>query len=66
MFRSACPSDLASQTTTLAFSLENEAKEKKPGFFGMPLVTLGASLLESMLAGKGVVREVCSSRWRNY
>ena len=56
MFRSACPSDLASRTTTLVFSLENEAKKKKAGFFGMPLVTLGASLLESMLAGKGVVR----------
>ena len=33
-----------------------EAKEQKGGFFNMLLGTLGARLLGSTLAGKGVVR----------
>ena len=35
---------------------QNEAKEKKGGFLGMLLGTLGASLLGNMLAVKGVMR----------
>ena len=37
-------------------TIKNEAKEQKEGFLSMFLGTLGASLLKSMLAGKGVVR----------
>ena len=36
-------------------TIENEAKEQKGGFLGMLLDALGASLLRSMLAGKGVI-----------
>ena len=35
-------------------TIQNEAKEQKGGFLGMLLGTLGASLLENILAGKGV------------
>ena len=35
---------------------KNEAKEQKGQFLGILLVTLSASLLGNMLAGKGVVR----------
>ena len=34
---------------------KNEAKEQKGGFLSMLLGALGASLLENMLAGKGVI-----------
>ena len=34
-------------------TIKNEAKEQKGGFLGTLLGTLGASLLENMLAGKG-------------
>ena len=34
----------------------NEAKEQKDGFLSMLLVTLGASLLENLLTGKGIIR----------
>ena len=36
--------------------IKNEVKEQKVGFLSMLLGTLGASLLENMLAGKGVIR----------
>ena len=36
--------------------IKDEAKEQKGGFLSMLLVTLGASLLGNMLAGKGVIR----------
>ena len=35
-------------------TIQNESKEQKGGFLGMLLCTLGASLLENMLACKGV------------
>ena len=34
----------------------NEAKEQKRGFLSMLLGTLGASFLENILTGKGIVR----------
>ena len=37
-------------------TIENEATEQKGGFLGMLLDTLVASLLENMLAGKGVIQ----------
>ena len=37
-------------------TINNEAKEKKGGFLSMLLGTLGASLLENMLSGRGVIR----------
>ena len=36
----------------------DEAKEQKGGFLGLLLGTLGASLLENLLADKGTIREV--------
>ena len=36
-------------------TIKNEAKERKGGFIGMLLGTLGASLLGNMLAGKGAI-----------
>ena len=36
--------------------IQNEAKEQKGGFLRMLLGTLGASLLENMFAGKGIIR----------
>ena len=35
-------------------TIQNEAKEQKEGFLSMLLGTLGASLLEHILAGKGI------------
>ena len=35
---------------------QNETKEEKVGFWGMLLITLGASLLGNMLTGKGILR----------
>ena len=37
-------------------TIENEAKEQKGGFLSMLLGVLGASLLENMLADKGINR----------
>ena len=37
-------------------TIKNEPKEQKGGFLSMLWVTLGASLLENLLAGKGIVR----------
>ena len=37
-------------------TVENEVKEQKEGFLGMLAATLGASLLGSILSGKGVSR----------
>ena len=37
-------------------TIENEAKEQKSGFLSMLLVTLGASLLGNLLAGKCTIR----------
>ena len=37
-------------------TIQNEAKEQKRGFLSILLGTLGASLLENMLAGKGITR----------
>ena len=37
-------------------TIENETKEQKGGFLSMLLGTLGASLLGSLLTGKGIVR----------
>ena len=37
-------------------TIQNEAKEQKIGFLSVLLGTLGASLLENMLAGKGITR----------
>ena len=36
--------------------IRNKTKEQKGGFLSMLLGTLGASLLENLLSGKGVVR----------
>ena len=36
--------------------VQNEVKEQKEGFLGMLLGTLGASLLENLLTGKGINR----------
>ena len=40
----------------LSETIKDEAKEQKRGFLSMLLGTLGASLLENMLAGKGFIR----------
>ena len=37
-------------------AIKNERKEQKGGFLNMLLGTLGASLLGSLLSGKGIVR----------
>ena len=37
-------------------TIKNEAKEQKGGILGMLLGTLGASILESLLTAKGVMR----------
>ena len=37
-------------------TIKNEAKEQKDGFLDMLLGTLGASLLENLSTGKGVMR----------
>ena len=39
----------------LSETIKNEAKEQKGGFSSMLLGTLGASLLENLLADKGVI-----------
>ena len=37
-------------------TIKNETKEQKAGFLSMLLGTLGASLLENLLTGKGILR----------
>ena len=37
-------------------TVQNEVKEQKGGFLSMLLGTLGASLLENLLTGKGINR----------
>ena len=37
-------------------TIQNETKERKAGFLSILLGTLGASLLENILAGKGINR----------
>ena len=37
-------------------TIKNETKKQKGGFLSMLLGTLGASFLENLLAGKGIVR----------
>ena len=37
-------------------TIEKEAKQRKGGFLSMSSGTLGASLLENILAGKGVIQ----------
>ena len=37
-------------------TIENEIKEQRGGFLSMLLGTLGASLLGSLLTGKGIIR----------
>ena len=39
-------------------TIEGETKEKKGGFLGMLLGTLGTSLLRNMVAGKGLRKEL--------
>ena len=46
----------ASETT------QNESKEQKGGFLSMSLITLGASLLGNMLAGKEIIRSGYGSK----
>ena len=36
-------------------TVQNKAKEQKGGFISMLLGTLGASLLENLLTGRGVI-----------
>ena len=42
--------------TGVSETIQMEAKEQKREFLGMLLATLGASLLENLLTGKGVTR----------
>ena len=37
-------------------TIENETKEQRGGFLSMLLGTLGASLLDNLLSGKGMMR----------
>ena len=39
-------------------TIKNETKEQKAGFLSMLLGTLGASLLENLSTGKGILRAV--------
>ena len=41
--------------TIVSETIQNEAKKQKGGFISMLLGTLGASLLENILAGKGAI-----------
>ena len=43
-------------------TIQNEVKEQKGGFLSMLLGTLGASLLENILAGKGIIRAEYGSK----
>ena len=47
-------------------TIKDEAKERKYGFLGMLLGTLGASLLANLLTDKRVKRlKITESRWRH-
>ena len=47
-------------------TIQNEAKERKGGFLGMLLGTLGDTLLGNMLAGKGVNRSGYGNKGDGY
>ena len=42
---------------------KNETEEQKRGFLSMLLGTLGASLLGTLLTGKGIVRADSGKQW---
>ena len=44
-------------------TIKNETKKQKGRFLSMLLGTLGASLLGSLLAGKGIVRAGSGKQW---
>ena len=44
-------------------TIKNETKEPKGGFLNMLLGTLGASILGSLLTGKGIVRAGTRKQW---
>ena len=44
-------------------TIKNERKEQKGGFLSMLLGTVGASLLGSLLSGKGIVRAGYEKGW---
>ena len=47
-------------------TIKDEAKERKCGFLGMLLGTLGANLLANLLTDKRVKRlKITESRWRH-
>ena len=46
-------------------SIKNETKEHKGGFLSILSGTLGASLLENLLTGKGIVRAGSGCRFLN-
>ena len=47
-------------------AIENEEKQLKGRFLGMLIITLGASLLGSMLAYKGVILfKLANEQWMN-
>ena len=48
----------------VAESVQNEVEEQKGGFVSMLLGTLGASLLQNLLAGRGVNRAGKRSRYK--
>ena len=50
----------------LSETIQNQAKEQKGGFLSMLLGTLGATLLENMLAGKGINRAGDRIIWADY
>ena len=43
--------------TCVGETIKNDAEEQKGGFLSMILGTLGASLLENLLTGKGTITE---------
>ena len=43
--------------------IKNEAKEQKGGLFSILIGTLGASLLGSLLLGKGIIRSKIDGQW---
>ena len=46
-------------------TIKSESKEQKGGFLSMLMGTLGASLLENLLTGKGIVRASSGCRFLN-
>ena len=44
-------------------TIKNETKEQKGGFLSMLLGTLGVSLLENLLTGKGILRAGTGKEW---